>query len=69
MVEIFSEFGSLSFSRGGSVVGWGILGIEVLARLIARGKPILQSGLLIATLATCLSNRNSKVAAILLLIY
>ena len=42
MVEIFNGFRSLSFSRGGSVMGWGILGIEVLASLIARGKFILQ---------------------------
>ena len=71
MVEIFSEFMSYSFSRGGSehLVGWGILGIEVLARLNARGKLILQSALLIVTraiLVVYLSNCNSEVAAILL---
>ena len=54
------------------MVGWEILGIEVLARFIARGKVILQSALLIVThaiLAACLSNRNSKAAAIPLLIH
>ena len=66
MVEIFSGFESQSFSRGGSIVGWEILGIDVLARLIERGKLILLSALLIvsrAILATWLSNCNSKVAA------
>ena len=54
---------SLSFSRGGSVVGWEILGVEVLARMIARGKLILRSVMLVVThaiLAICVSNRNSN---------
>ena len=57
------KIGSLSFSRGGSVVGWEILGIEVLARMIAGGKLILQSAMLIvihARFAICVSNRNSN---------
>ena len=48
------------------MVGWEILGIEVLARSIERGKLILQSALLIVTwaiLAKWLSNRKSKAAA------